>query len=192
MHQTLSELIFKDLANNISNISDYDFFRLKDFIINKKNDFTFDLLLIAFTNCYNNYIENLAFLEKDLDKKSLLETLSLRCKELLNLINIFDEDILLNFIGELKEIILSLFSNNDINFVNSFFYKFSKIEPLFCLKLLKKKKDILTENLNSLLLILEDEYEQYQTLSFEIEEILNRNISDFKYDFPAFNYLDFL
>jgi len=194
MPDNLPDLIYRDLAKNASDLSDYDLFRLTDFIKNLKSNFALDLLLVSFTSCYNKYLEIIEYIENDDENnnKNLLKLLSLRCKSLSGILEYFDQDILINFKKELTDIILSLISNNDFIFSQSFFINLSKIEPLVCLKLLRKNKNNLTEELHSLLLSLEDEFEQYQHLSFEVEEIINKNISDFKFDFPNFSYLDFI
>lgn len=194
MQDILPNLIYKDLAQKTPDLSDYDFFRLINFIENIKSDFALDILLISFTSCYNSYLENInSITTKSLENnKEILKLLSLRCKDLAKLINIFDIEYLINYKKQLMNITLSLFSNNDIIFSTNFCSALSNIEPFFCLKALRKHKTVLTEELNNLLLNLEEEFEQYQQLSFEVEEIIHKTISDFKYDFPAFNYLDFI
>ncbi len=197
MSQIIPQLVFKDLANNVCNISDYDFYRLVDYIKNTKTDFALDILLISFTSCYNNYLEHLNTyetikIELEKTKKEILNSLSMKCKTLSTLLNCFEMDILTIFNDEIKSITISLLNNDDVVFANNFCLYLSKIDPFFCLKLLKKNKVKLTDTLDALLSNLEYEFENYQHLSYEVEEIVNKNISDFKYDFPIFNYLDFI
>lgn len=194
MPDNLPNLIYRDLAKNASDLSDYDLFRLTDFIKSTKSDFALDLLLISFTSCYNKYLEQIESIEtnNENNNKNILKLLSLRCKNLSSILECFEDDNLINFKKELMDIISSLISNNDFIFSQNFFINLSKIEPLHCLKLLRKNKNDLTDELSSLLISLEEEFEEYQHLSFEVEEIINKNISDFKFDFPNFNYLDFI
>ncbi len=195
MSNNLSNLIFRDLANKSCTISDYDFYRLLDFIKFQKSEFALDLLFISFTTLYNEYLDKIKSFKEinEIDTyKDQTSMLSYRCKSISSLIEEFDIDMIKIFHVELKNLISTLFTNEDTILSVSFCNAFSKINPLYCLKLLRKNKNKLNENLINLLNQLEQEYEQYEQLSYEVESIINSNISDFKYDFPVFNYLDFI
>lgn len=195
MVDNLNKIIFKGLAQKSYSLNEYDFFKLKDYIINNKSDFEFDILLISFSNCYNYYLELLNNLDNEenssINKKEL-DSISKKIKKIASLIEEFDRSVIINYKAAIKDLILTLFSNNDIIFSKSFCYAYSKVDPYSCMKILNKNKDKIDDSLSSLLSRLEIEYEQYENLSYEVETLIHDNIANFKYDFQVFDYLDFI
>lgn len=190
MSQILPQLINKNLANNSHSISDYEFFKFINFIKEDKSSLALDLLLIAFTSIYNNYLEQMNTIENN--NKESIDKLLTRCKELTSILNEFNGDVITTFIGDIKNLVETLFTNNDEKLSINFLEVLSQFEPLFCLKILKKYRKNLDDKLLSIYEKLEEDYENYKNLSFEVEQLINKNISDLNYDFPIFNYLDFI
>ncbi len=195
MSNILNNAIYKDLANNCFNITDYDFQRLIDFIKFQKSFFTLDLLFLSFTCCYNQYLDKIKEIDKSKNLESYkkdLSNLSYRCQKLSELIIDFDEETIKNFAIELKNLILTLFINDDYPFSYNFCVAYSKVEPFSVLKFLKKNQRSLDGRLLKLFEQLKEEFEQYQHLSYEVESIISKHISDIRLDLPSLNYLDFL
>ncbi len=195
----------KDQADRIYEISQLDFEQFIETTLSLSREKSIDLLLLAFSNCYNYFKEiyedkikgeeegkNKEKYFSNLDIKNYIDLLSKRCKMLVDAIGQVEYSLYKNFASDIKNITCVLSSNNDLNLAQKFYEILCQIQPDCCLKLLKKYNTVLTEQLASIKERLEADQQQYEEFSFEIEHFITNEIGKVNFKFSTLNYFDLL
>ena len=195
----------KDKADRIYEISQLDFEKFIETTLLLSREKSVDLLLLAFSNCYNYFKEiyedkikseeegkNKEKYFSNLDIKNYIDLLSKRCKMLVDAIGQVEYSLYKNFASDIKNITSVLSSNNDLSLAEKFYEILCQIQPDSCLKLLKKYNTVLTEQLISIKERLEADQQQYEEFSFEIEHFITNEIGKVNFKFSTLNYFDML
>ncbi|HNV44087.1 MAG: hypothetical protein KBG82_09205 [Spirochaetes bacterium] len=195
----------KDEADRIYEISQLDFEKFIETTLLLSREKSVDLLLLAFSNCYNYfkeiYEDKIKGEEEEKDKekyfsnldiKNYTDLLSKRCKKLVDAIGQVEYNLYKNFASDIKNITSVLSSNNDLSLAEKFYEILCQIQPDSCLKLLKKYNAVLTEQLISIKEKLEADQQQYEEFSFEIEHFITNEIGKVNFKFSTLNYFDML
>lgn len=195
----------KDKADRIYEISQLDFEQFIETTLSLSREKSVDLLLLAFSNCYNYFKEiyedkikseeegkNKEKYFSNLDIKNYIDLLSKRCKMLVDAIGQVEYSLYKNFASDIKNITSVLSSNNDLSLAQKFYEILCQIQPDSCLKLLKKYNTVLTEQLISIKERLEADQQQYEEFSFEIEHFITNEIGKVNFKFSTLNYFDLL
>ncbi|HQJ40548.1 MAG TPA: hypothetical protein PK449_03225 [Exilispira sp.] len=195
----------KDEADRIYEISQLDFEKFIETTLLLSREKSVDLLLLAFSNCYNYfkeiYEDKIKGEEEEKDKekyfsnldiKNYTDLLSKRCKKLVDAIGQVEYNLYKNFASDIKNITSVLSSNNDLSLAEKFYEILCQIQPDSCLKLLKKYNAVLTEHLISIKEKLEADQQQYEEFSFEIEHFITNEIGKVNFKFSTLNYFDML
>ncbi|HPO59959.1 MAG TPA: hypothetical protein PLN45_00280 [Exilispira sp.] len=195
----------KDEADRIYEISQLDFEKFIETTLLLSREKSVDLLLLAFSNCYNYfkeiYEDKIKGEEEEKDKekyfsnldiKNYTDLLSKRCKKLVDAIGQVEYNLYKNFASDIKNITSVLSSNNDLSLADKFYEILCQIQPDSCLKLLKKYNAVLTEQLISIKEKLEADQQQYEEFSFEIEHFITNEIGKVNFKFSTLNYFDML
>ena len=195
----------KDEADRIYEISQLDFEKFIETTLLLSREKSVDLLLLAFSNCYNYfkeiYEDKIKGEEEEKDKekyfsnldiKNYTDLLSKRCKKLVDAIGQVEYNLYKNFASDIKNITSVLSSNNDLSLAEKFYEILCQIQPDSCLKLLKKYNAVLTEQLASIKEKLEADQQQYEEFSFEIEHFITNEIGKVNFKFSTLNYFDML